>query len=216
MDNNKRTHNNTTNKNILIKPLDKIYNIEVSLSEIYEQQYKKITICRKRYKNGEYIDKKKKIEIPIYAKEIYLKNQGDELEHYQEKGDIIINIYNKKEDNFKRVNEYDILTFVDIELNKIYSSFCYELILPNKEVLFVQSEKLNLGKTLLQKINKKGIPYKDDNHIWNKGNLYLIYDVIYPENFNLLSKIKEYHDETNINEYYQVAYNCSISEIFIE
>ena len=215
-DNNKRTHNNTTNKNILIKPSDKIYNIEVSLSEIYEQEYKKIIISRKRYKNGKYIDKKKKIEIPIYAKEIYLKNQGDELENYQEKGDIIINIYNKKEDSFKRINEYDILTFVDIELNKIYSAFCYELILPNKEVLFVQSEKLNLGKTLLQKINKKGIPYKDDNDVWNKGNLYIIYNIIYPENISLLKNIKEYHEETNISEYYQVAYNCSISEIFIE
>jgi DnaJ-class molecular chaperone len=201
---------------ICIKPPDIVYNIEVSLSEIYEQDNKKITINRKRLKNDKYINKKKIIEIPIYAKEILLKEQGDELKNYKEKGDIIINIFNKKEDNFKRINEYDVLTFVNIEINKLYNAFCYELILPNKEVLFVQTEKMNLGKTLLQRINKKGMPYKDDNDKWLKGNLYIMYNVIYPDNINLLKNIKEYHEETTINEYFHIAYNSDISEIFME
>jgi DnaJ-class molecular chaperone len=216
MNNHNRNDMNNKKEEIHLKPPDKIYNVEVSLAEIYEQENKKININRTRYKDGIYIDKKKKIEIPVYAKEILLKEQGDQLKNYKEKGDIIINIFNKKEDNFKRINEYDILTFMNIELNKLYSAFCYELILPNKEVLFVQSEKMISGKTLLQRINNKGIPYKDDTDTWKKGNLYIMYNIIFPENINLLNNIKEYHEETNVNEYFHIAYNCDISEIFME
>jgi DnaJ-class molecular chaperone len=219
-ENSRRYDNNRENsrreENIYIKPPDKVYNINVSFSEIYDQECKKITIDRKRLKDGNYIDKKKKIEIPIYAKEILLKEQGDELKNYKERGDIIINIFNNKEDKFKRINEYDVLTFVDVELNKLYSAFCYELILPNKEILLVQTEKMVLGKILLQRINKKGIPYKDDNDNLLKGNLYIMYNVIYPEDINSIKNISEYNEETNVNEYFNIAYNCNISEIFME
>jgi len=219
-DNSKRENSNrdenNREQNIFIKPPDKVYNINVSFSEIYDQESKKITIDRKRLKDGNYIDKKKKIEIPIYAKEILLKEQGDELKNHKERGDIIINIFNNKEDKFKRINEYDVLTFVDVELNKLYSAFCYELMLPNKEILLVQTEKMVLGKILLQRINKKGIPYKDENDNWLKGNLYIMYNVIYPEDINSIKNISEYHEETNVNEYFHIAYNCDISEIFME
>ena len=63
---------------------------------------KEIIISRKRYVDGKYIDKKKKIEIPIYSREIILNSQGHELKDYREKGDIIVNIFNKKDDNFKK------------------------------------------------------------------------------------------------------------------
>ena len=217
---NKKIDDKDVNKNSYKyeKAPNSIYNVEVTFTEIYDQINKKITINRKRIKNGVYINKKKEIEIPIYAKEILLKTQGDELIEYKEKGDIIINIFNKKDDNFKRINEYDVLTFVNIELNKLYSAFCYELILPNKEVLLVQSERivLNNTKTLLQKINKKGIPYIDDEGNNTKGTLYILYNIIYPDNIDLLKNITEYKEETNINEYFHTAYNCDISEIFTE
>lgn len=203
------------NENTILynKPDDTIYNIEVSLEDIYEMNKKKITISRKRKIDGKYIDKKKKIEIPIYAKELILYNQGDQLENYKEKGDVIINIFNKKDDKFKRVNEYDILTTVDIDLNKIYSSFSYELILPHNEVLLIQSEKLILNNIFIQKINKKGLPYEIDEKIM-QGNLYILYNIIYPNNLNDLKTIEKYEDKTNINEYFHIAYNCNIDEIF--
>ena len=72
------------------------------------------------------------------------------------------------------------------------------------------------GKTLLQKINKKGISYKNDNDEWSKGNLYIMYNILYPENINSLKNITEYIEQTNINEYFHIAYNCDISEIFLE
>jgi DnaJ-class molecular chaperone len=196
------------------KPDDIVYDINVSLEDIYNFKKKKIVISRKRKVDGKYIDKKKKIEIPIYDKEILLYKQGDELKDYKEKGNIIINIFNKKDDKFKRINEYDILTTIDIELNKIYGSFCYEIILPNKEVLLVQSEKMNLNKILIQKINKKGLPHENTEGILLKGNLYIIYNIIYPLNIEELKDIKIYNDTTNIKDYFHIAYNCEMDEIF--
>lgn len=204
-----------TQKIIYNKPDTIIYNINVDLAEIYEGDTKKITINRKRKIDGEYMNKKKKIEIPIYSKEIILEGQGDELKNYKEKGDIIINVFTNEEINFKRVNEYDILTFYQVDLNKIYSGFCYELILPNKEVLFVQSEKMNLDKPLIQKINKKGLPYKNDEGENKKGNLYVFYIIKYPNDLNELKNIEPYIDNTNIKEYFHVAYNCNINELFM-
>jgi len=206
---NNKQNKKITEKIIYDKPETIIHNIEVSLADIYDQKTKKLIISRKRKVDNKYIDKKKKIEIPIYAREIILENQGDELEGYKNKGDIIINITNKKEDNFKRINDYDILTFVSIELNKLYSSFSYEIILPNKEILLVQPEKFNLNnKCILQKIKKKGLPYEN-----KKGNLYIMYNIIYPKSIDELNEVKQYVDNTNISDLYIIAYNCSIDEI---
>jgi len=205
----------TKTKILYEKPDDIVYDIKVSLEDIYENNKKKITITRKRKVDGQYIDKKKKIEIPIYAKELTLYGQGHELKDYKERGNVIINIFNKKHDKFKRVNEYDVLTYVDIELNKIYGSFSYELILPHNEVLLVQSEKLNLNEIFIQRINKKGLPYEVDGES-KYGNLYVLYNIIYPSNFNDLKKIEKYEDKTNINQYFHIAYNCKIDEIFNE
>lgn len=195
------------------KPEPIIYNINVDLEDIYNKNLKKITINRKRKIDGKYIDKKKKVEIPLYAKEIILTGQGDELKDYKERGDIIINIFTNKNDSFKRINSYDILTNVNIDLEKIYSSFCYELVLPHKEILLIQSEKFILNKPLIQKVNNKGLPYIDDNGNECKGNLYINYVINYPLDINDLKNIKEYNDTTNINEYYHIAYNCDFDEI---
>ena len=210
-----QTQTQTKTKILYEKPSDIIYDIKVSLEDIYENNKKKITITRKRKVDGIYIDKKKKIEIPIYAKELILYKQGHELKDYKENGDVIINIFNKKHDKFKRINEYDVLTYVDIELNKIYGSFCYEIILPHSEVLLVQSEKLDLNEIFIQRINKKGLPYEVDGES-KYGNLYVLYNIIYPSNFNDLKKIEKYEDKTNINQYFHIAYNCKIDDIFNE
>ena len=196
------------------KPDDIVYDVTVSLSDIYNENKKKMSISRMRKKDGKYIDKKKKIEIPLYGKEILLEGEGHEMKDYSERGNIIINIFNTNEDNFKRVNDYDVLTYQDIHINQIYNSFIYEIILPHGEVIIVQSEMM-VGKTnLIQKILKKGLPYMDDNNVKCYGNLYVVYKLILPNNFEDLKNIEQYIEESGINENYNIAYNCDFNELF--
>ena len=199
---------------INLKPDNLIYNITVKFEDIYNKKNKKITIIRKRRKNGLYIEKKKKIEIPIYGKEILLEKEGDELKNYKYKGDVIINIFNEKDLNFKRINEYDMLTYKEIFINQFYTAFVYELILPHGEVLKIQTEKMKNKDHLIQKINNKGIPYIDEDGIEKEGNLYIIYKIIFPENIEELKNIEYYEENSNINDYNIIAYNCDFDEIF--
>lgn len=200
------------------KPDDIVYNINVSFSDIYNEKTKKITIMRKRKKNGIYIDKKKKIEIPIYGKEIILEEEGDELKNYKNRGNVLINIFNENDVNFKRLNEYDMLTFVKIELNQIYSIFFYNITLPNKEKINIKSIDLISNKDMIQKIIGKGIPYKNENGEKLYGNLFVMYKVNYPTKLEELKNISEYIIKENEKENEKIinAENCKIEEILYE
>jgi DnaJ-class molecular chaperone len=203
-------------KTVLIynKPDSIIYNITVSFSDIYNMKKKKINIMRKRRKDGIYIEKKKKIEIPIYGREILLECEGHEMKDYKERGDIIINIFNKNDDNFKRVNEYDMVTNKEITINDLYSDFLYyDLILPHGEILKVKAEKMLLDKYLIQKIKGKGLPY-EDNGILKEGNLYILYVIKFPKNIEDLKLIEKSDYKECNEENYISAYNSNIYELF--
>ena len=207
----------TKTKIIYSKPESIIYNINVSFSDIYNMKKKKIIIKRIRKKNGDYLEKKKKIEIPIYGREIILECEGHEVKDYKEKGDIIINIFNENNNNFKRINEYDILTYKDITISDLYNelSLEYDLILPNGEILKVKCDNLLLNKYLIQKIIHKGLPYEEDN-ILKYGNLYIYYTIKFPDSIEDLKNITV----TNINKEidddnkYVFAENTVINELF--
>jgi DnaJ-class molecular chaperone len=171
------------------KPDNIIYNVNVSFADIYNMKKKKVSICRLRKRNGEYVEKKKKIEIPIYGREIILEGEGHDMKNYSERGDVIINIFNKEDPHFKRVNQYDILTYKDIHIYEYYSAYVYELVLPNGEVLKVQSEKFKNGKHLIQKIVGKGLPYKNEDNKLVYGNMYVLYKIIFPEKMEELKDI---------------------------
>ena len=202
-------------KIIYNKPDDIIYNINVSLEDIYNQKTKKILISRYRKKNNKYIIKNKKIEIPLYGKEILLEGEGHEMKNYKEKGNVIINIFNIKDNNFKRINDYDILTTKEIYINDIYKGFVYDLILPTYEIK-VKSEPLIGEDFMLQKIYKKGLPFKNDDNELFYGNLYILYKIIFPNNIEDLKNINDISETNNLEDtdIYCIAYNCSINEIF--
>ena len=214
---------NIETKILYDKPENIVYNLNVSLADIYNLKKKKITIERIRKKNNIFIQKKKKIEIPIYGKELILENEGNEMKDYKNRGDIIINIFNKKDKNFSRINEYDILTNKEITINQIYSKLLYDLILPNGEIIKIQaqsffnnnSESLNL----IQKVLNKGLPYEDDEEKISYGNLYIVYKIILPKKIENLKNIIENKDKlplenSNIEDYSLIAYNCELNEIF--
>jgi len=201
-------------KVIYNKPDSIIYNITVSFSDIYNMKKKKITIMRKRKKNGIYIEKKKKLEIPIYGREILLECEGHELKNYKDKGDIIINIFNKNDDNFKRVNEYDMVTSKEITINDLYSDLLYyDLILPHGEILKIKCEKMLLDQHLIQKISGKGLPYEDNGKL-KEGNLYILYIIKFPKNIEDLKLVEKDYSIEDIKENYIIATNTNIYKIF--
>ena len=214
---------NETVKETLIyhKPENIIYNIKVSLADIYNMKKKKLVITRKRKKNGTYIMKKKKIEIPLYGKEVILEKEGNEMANYQEKGDIIINIFNVEDPLFKRINEYDVLTHVELTMCDIYNAYTYNIVLPHGEVLNVQCELLVNNSDLIQKISNKGLPYYDENDDLLYGNLYVKYKLKLPSKIDDLileinTEYKENVDRIDNNTNYIISYNCGLNEIFSE
>jgi len=204
---------------IYTKPEPIVYDIKVSFEDIYNKVKKTITIKRNKVnkKENEYVRKIKKIDIPIYGKEVFLENMGNEEFNHKYKGDVIVNIYNKKNDSFKRVNEYDMLTFKNISLNELYGAFTFDIILPHGEVLMVQSENM-IGRkdTLIQRIMNKGLPYKNDEGEDMSGNLYIIYNIVLPKDINELKNIKLLDNTETVDNSYIIAYNCSFEEIFNE
>ena len=231
--NNDNDHNNNFQEEKIIyvnEELPKviIINLEISLEEIYLKQKKEIVIERYRNKNNSYKLRSKKINIYLFDKEIILEKNGHENENSTLKGNIIININNIKHNKFRRVNDYDILYIQEITLKEYYNNAYFKIILPNNEILHVKNDNFHKNKSLLQKIENKGIPYlenieyKNDNDVWNYGDLYIQYNIIFPEIDNLYDCVNEiYEDEEDEHTKNDIKYkkyiqskNCSINELF--
>jgi DnaJ-class molecular chaperone len=205
-------------KIIYNKPEDKVYTVKVTYSDIYNKIYKKVNISRMRRKDGIYSEKKKIVNIPVYGKEIFLEGEGDQLKDYKERGNIIINIFNKKHKEFKRINEYDMLYMKDIHLVDLYKIMIHDIILPHGEVLRVKSENLFLQTHYFQKVLNKGLPYIDEDGKNCQGNLYIMFHVIMPKTIEELREInvavEDKVDEGESEIIIHDAYGCSINEIF--
>jgi len=198
------------------KPEDIVYDITVKLKNIYREDKKKMTIHRMRkLKNKKYGDKSKKIEIPIYGREILLRGEGNQLEDYKEKGDVIINIHNEDDPLFRRIGDYNVLTYKKISLRDVYDGFIYEIKLPHKKIIKIQSRKGSLEEQdhLFQKIIGMGIPYYDDEGVHKYGDLYVMYQIDFKKG---LEENVDNNREDNILDEYLVAYNCNLNEIFDE
>jgi len=204
-------------KIIYNKPFDKVYNVKVSYSDIYNKIQKKVNISRVRRKDGVYSEKKKTIEIPVYGKEIFLEGEGDQLKDYKERGNVIINIFNKKHKEFKRINEYDMLHMKEIVLQDLYTVLIHDVILPHGEILRIKSENMYLQTHYFQKVLNKGLPYIDEEGKDCQGNLYIMYQVIMPKSVEELKNIIINEEKEKLGESEFVihdAYACSINEIF--
>lgn len=207
-----------TPKIIYNKPVDKVYTVKVTYADIYNKILKKVNISRIRRKDGVYSEKKKVLEIPVYGKEIFLEGEGDQLKDYKERGNIIINIFNKKHKEFKRINEYDMLYMKEIRLSDLYKVMIHDIILPHGEVLRVKSENLFLQTHYFQKVLNKGLPYLDEEGKDSQGNLYIMFNVVIPKTLEELREISVVTEDKLSGEESEItihdAYGCSINEIF--
>jgi molecular chaperone DnaJ len=204
---------NEEEKIIHTKPDNIVQRVIVSFADIYNKETKKVNITHMRKKSGSYIEKKKSIDIPIYGKEVILEGFGNEIKNHQNRGDVIINIFTKKSKKFKRINEYDILVYHQIDLEDVYKNIEFKVKLPNDEIINIKNEKLteNSDNNLIQKVIGKGIPYRKDDankEDWSYGDLYIIYKIKFPVKENEDKKEDTNNEKENIN-----AVNCSINDI---
>lgn len=213
-----------------VPPEDIIINLDVSLEEIYSKKKREIIIDRYRNKNNSYKLRSKKINIYLFDKEITLEKNGNENKNSTLKSDIIININNISHNKFRRVNDYDILYIQEITLKEYYNNAYFKIKLPNDEILNITNDNFQKNKSLLQKIENKGIPYLNnienkntqEKEFWNYGDLYIQYNIVFPEIDNLYDCVNEIYEEEETEETkndgqykkYIMSKNCSLYELF--
>lgn len=209
-------------KIIYDKPDPIVYNITVSLSDVFNFKKKKIAIVRKRKGKRGYIEKEKNIRIPLYAKELLLEKEGNDVADFKERGDVVIHISYKPHKNCIRVNDYDVLIKKDITISEIYYPYKYQLTLPNGNILHVEGESLLKNKDLLQKITGRGIPYENDEKL-EYGNIFILYQIKLPDLLDdLTMSLKEIINIDNnqkedvVKIEYEKAVNASIREVFLD
>ena len=233
--NNNNNNNNYQEEKITyvneVLPEDIVINLDVSLEEIYSKKKREIIVDRYRNKNNSYKLRSKKINIYLFDKEITLEKNGNENENSTLKSDIIININNLSHTKFRRVNDYDILYIHEITLKEFYNNAYFIIKLPNDEILNITNDNFQKNKCLLQKIENKGIPYlnniekEKEKESWNSGDLYIQFNIVFPEIDNLYDCVNEIYEEEeteeskenkndNQSKKYIMSKNCSLSELF--
>ena len=200
---------------------DLIYNLNISICDLYNEVEKKVTINRiKKCKDSEglfdtYKNKQKIYNIFFYNRNVRFKKKGNESKNGV--GDLFFNIYPKESNGYNIIKEHDLIKEFNIKINDIYSGYILELIHLDNKKYYIQhtiSSFLDRGN-LLFKIPSMGLPYKCKD-ITKRGNLYIKYNLILPQNINEINSIKNDdmdQNKTNLNENWLVAYNVAFNEI---
>ena len=101
------------------------------------------------------------------------------------------------------------------------------------EILNITNDNFQKNKSLLQKIENKGIPYLNNNEkekglekeSWSYGDLYIQYNIVFPEIDNLYDCVNEIYEEEETEEAkknkndtqskkYIMSKNCSMNKLF--
>ena len=185
-------------ENIKLEKYDDIvYNVNISLEDIYNKQEKKINVkrmykCRLCNALGYTIDENKKKHLCTQCKgvlylpnfkeftfmsnkeTIIFENEGNEQIDYLP-GDIIINIFPKKHLNYE-VNQNNIILRKNISLFEVYNGYSFDFLYLDKKTHTFNYTK-PFFNNLVKIIKGKGIP--DKNGIY--GDLLIEFKVIFPE-----------------------------------
>jgi DnaJ-class molecular chaperone len=183
---------------------DITYDINVSLSDIYNEVPKELNVPRYRIcdyclgkgylgfeinmslchvcKGVMKVLENKTFPIDIRQKQIIFKGDGNQ-EPDKEPADLIININPKPDPKFKITNQYDLIYEYDISLIEIYTEIKIQIThMDNKNYLFrynVINDKSNkILKMRMLRIRDLGLPINDSGR---RGDLYIKLNVIFPE-----------------------------------
>lgn len=212
--NNINNNNNTTNNNYASNIDNNINNLNNSNNINYEEDiiiYKNITLKQsfrghmvpiniERYKifnNTKSIENETiYIELPkgIDNNEIItIENKGNIVNNNTGNVNVIINI--DETFNFSR-NGLDLYYHKNISLKEALCGFKFNIYFLNDETLVINNEKGNIIKPMTTKTIKN---FGMERHNI-KGNLIIIFDIIYPEyiNKNMATKLEDIFKEINI------------------
>lgn len=200
------------------KPDDIIYNVNVSLEDIYNNVEKKFIICRlRKTKKNKYVEKKKKLTLPLIGREVIFHEEGHQMKGYKKKGNLVVLINDNPHEKYKRINEYDLLTSIDININQIYDGIQYKLKLLDGTYKYIQSMACSLLEQdhTYQRIKSYGLPYYNENNKLCNGDLYIYYNLKLPrDRDDLLKKTKNNNDSLRIDNDWLTSYNCKLNDIF--
>lgn len=196
------------------KPKDLIFNIKFLLNDVYNGNTKNIKIKRYRKIDNEYKKQDFKFQIPLLGKEIVLEGHGNQLKNYEINGDLIINIGEQPNKNFKRINNYDLLVTKDINLKDILSENILKINLPNNKSINIKLKKEKLLKSgiFFDKVKNLGFPYINGDETV-RGNLIIKYNLLIDNDVinNITIDNSECQDESVKLE---DNINCEINDIF--
>ncbi len=153
------------------RPDDIVINLKVSLKDILKNEKKTITYERMRKKDGEYKMRKRKIDIPIFGKEILLEGDGHEEPNCKEKGNVIIYIEMAKETHYRRIHEYDLFTTIQIHPEDLVCEKI-PLKMPHGKEFNIEIPKDFFEEGRFGKVLFEGLPNED-----GEGDLYIYFDV---------------------------------------
>lgn len=147
---------------------------------------KKIFIEKKKYKFNPYINIEwiEKVEINIKLNKnfksnwIIKNNFGNDLYCIDKiyKGDLIIKINKKFNENYKIINDVHLLTNISISLIQALCGFEISFEYIDKKKIWIRNTNKIINNNKMYKIKNMGL------NINNKlGNLYIKFDVIFPE-----------------------------------
>lgn len=199
----------------VIKKTDNIYyNIHAKLEDIYSRKIKKITLKHKRCVDDQYIEVPIDYKIPLHMRETIFYEEAHEKRNYNKKGDVIITIYDKDHEKFKRINDFDLIMTHHINLFDIYKGFSFQFSHLDGEIIYVNSrpESLKEQGHFYQKIVKKGLPNGEED----RGDLFIRYIINFPH-IEKIEKICDGHDYENIDYDNNLEYNaknCPYEEIY--
>ena len=165
--------------------------LKVSLEDLYQRKKKRITFSRMRLDAGVYHKDKMTVKIAIEDGLIVLPGEADEAVGYTECGDVVISIGTKEHEKFERVDSYDIIYREKIPLAAIYSDYYFTIQHLDGQTLYLKCEAGTLLKkeNMIQKVIEYGLPIsKLDRERVKRGDLYIEYEIQYPESFKELRK----------------------------
>ena len=164
----------------VLKTKDLVFNIDVTLEELFSGKKKKINVKRKRsfkQNDGSFkiVEEKKKFTVPIEKgmidnETIVFKNEADQLPDY-ESGDIVVILRELPHNVFHR-QDSDLFVLKEISVYELfYLDFMFEHL--DGRVFRIKNEPSDiLCNDMIRKIPNEGMPvYGDENR--KRGDLFI-------------------------------------------